>query len=538
LEHEGEIMDVINSEAAGVANKTSYEPSHTDFQWSFRYGDLIPVFILLVLTLCIGLYRICTTAVIAKDGITFIEYAKGLSQSPLDTLRDQDQHPGYPLLVLVGHQITRLTGDGESIQSWIYSAQGAALLSRLFAVIAAYYLAKIMVGARAGFYAVLILIFLPKPADYGSDALSYWPHFFFLSAGFLLLIIAAKDNRWLQFGGVGLITGMGYLVRPECAQLIIYGVLWLGIQLYRATTGRQRRLAVGALMLLLIGFFVPAGPYMTFKGAIFPKKHVLEFASNIESAQPYKPQTQIDSNNINIAGFVPLDVAKALRALIESVSDLLMWFFVPFLILGLCDYFRERSGFEPQRFFVVVFILLNIFLLLWFYCQYGLMSQRHVLPLTAVTIVFIPQGLRVIAFLLTAKFPVKVHPSFWFFVVMTAGLGLCIPKLFRPSHYDKASYRAAARWLMTHTGKEDVIVVPDPRISFYAERKGQLESADCSVAGVKYCVQAIKKERDSHGKITDDAKQKEKPPVGMTQVWRSDENEKGERLVIYAAREN
>ncbi len=479
-------MDVINSEAAGVANKTGYEPNHTDFQWSFRYGDLIPVFILLVLTLCIGLYRICTTAVIAKDGITFIEYAKGLSQSPLDTLRDQDQHPGYPLLVLVGHQITRLTGDGESIQSWIYSAQGAALLSRVFAVIAAYYLAKIMVGARAGFYAVLILIFLPKPADYGSDALSDWPHFFFLSAGFLLLIVAAKDNQPLRFGVSGLIAGIGYLVRPECIQLTVYGFLWLVSRLLLAKPGRYRRLAMSSLMLLLIGFLIPAGPYMALKRAVFPKQHVLELVPRAALYESHQSQKEIYTNEISTAGFMPRDVAKGLWTITESGGKMLMWFFVPFWVMGLYHYFRKRDLYGPEKFFMAMFMVVNVVLLIWFYCQYDYISQRHLLPLMALTTMYIPDGLRYVS--------AKIGKPSWFSILLVIGLCICMPKLFGPSHYDKKNYRMAAEWLKMHTNKEDVVAVPDLRISFYAERSGLIYSADDSVSGAKYMVRPVTKQ--------------------------------------------
>jgi hypothetical protein len=523
-----------NPKSTDMANRgiDLYQPS--------KHDDILFVSILTALVLCIGLYRIGTTVVIAKDGTTFIEYSKNLAISPLNTFRTQEQHPGYPFLILMVHRAAEFAGCEPSIQSWIYSAQYVTLLFRLFAVITLYFLAKHIIGNRFAFYAVLILIFLPKPADYGSDALSDWPHLFFVLLGFLLLLLAAKNNKGWLFGTTGLVVGMGYLVRPECAQVVIYGVLWLGLQLCYAKTGRQRRLTAVALLLLLTGFLIPAAPYMKIKGAIFPKKHVLEFASNITLPQFYKLHIPDNLNNVSIAGFVPQDIMKAFCVLFESVGDLLMWFFVPFLVLGLWDYFRRRIEFERKHFFVAILILFNVFLLSWLYHRFGYISQRHVLPLTAIMVFFVPQGLRATASLLQAKlsgspFFMKADQKIYFFVLMALGIGLCIPKLIRPSHYDKADYLAAACWLKDHTNEQDIVMVPDLRISFYAERKGVKDSSVESADGAKHRVLEVRKGHNLQEEIVDAGRIK-KLLSGMTQVWRSDENEKGVRLVIYAAK--
>jgi len=258
--------------------------------------DIIYISILLITALCIGIYLISTTVLIARDGVVFIEYAKDLEIEPVQTMIQKDQHPGYPAMILVIHKAIRLLSESESLFSWIYSAQSIALLFRLLTITVLYFIGRNLVGSRFSFWAILILIFLPKPAWYGSDALSDWPHLFFLATGMLLLIRASTNRRWWLFGFAGLTAGAGYLIRPECAQVIVYGCLWLGLQLFWAKRTLDKPKTVLALVLLLVGFLVATGPYMRLKGAVFPKKHVGEFAVNTQISQVVPSQRQLVSN--------------------------------------------------------------------------------------------------------------------------------------------------------------------------------------------------------------------------------------------------
>ena len=441
--------------------------------------DIIHVSILLIVALCVGIYLIGTTVVISKDGITFIEYAKNFEISPTKTMIQQDQHPGYPVMILGVHKIARFLSESQSVFSWIYCAQGIALVFRILAIIVLYFLGKELVGARSGFLALLILVLLPKPAHYGSDALSDWAHLFFLAGGILLLVHGAIDKRWWLFGFAGLAAGMGYLVRPECAQVVVYGCLWSTVQLiWPRTSMARRRVAIG-MVLLIGGFLVTAGSYMMLKGAVFPKKHIGEFALYTQSAKTRQVQQQYIPTVVHTADILPSDLAQAFGKLFENIGETLMWFFVPALLIGLYKHFQKQDWCEPKRFFVIAIIALNIPLMVWLYCRSGYMSARHSLPLVVFTIFYIPIGLRMLANWLEEKFrketqqTSKKHGSVHFFVIlMVIGIVIYTPKLLRPLHYDKLIFRKVAEWLAKNTQEDAIIAVPDPRISFYSERSG------------------------------------------------------------------
>ena len=457
--------------------------------------DIIYISILLTVTLCIGIYLISTTALIARDGVVFIEYAKNFETAPTETMLQEYQHPGYPAMILVIHKAIRLLSESESLLSWIYSAQSIALVFRLLTITVLYFIGKNLVGSRFSFWAILILIFLPKPAHYGSDALSDWPHLFFLATGMLLLIRASTNRRWWLFGFAGLTAGVGYLIRPECAQVIIYGSLWLGLQLFWAKRTLDRPKTVLALALLLVSFLVAAGPYMRLKGAAFPKKDLGEFAVNTQTSQVVLSQRQIVSNT---AGIMPSEIAGAFRRLSRNIGETLMWFFVPALLIGIHKWLKKRKWHEPETFFIIALIILNVPVMIWLYSKHGYMDVRHTLPLVVFMIFYVPIGICTLGDWLDGKFFKKVGSGFA--VVLVTGIVICSPKLVRPLHYDKIIFRKAARWLAENTQDNDLVAVPDLRISFYSERKGVYYKQQEPVKNVQYIVRVLRDENLSYSK--------------------------------------
>jgi hypothetical protein len=100
---------------------------------------------------------------------------------------------------------------------------------------------------------------------------------------------------------------------------------------------------------------------------------------------------------------------------------------------------------------------------------------------------------------------------------------ICMPKLLMPPGSDKAGYRAAAAWLKENTAAEDLIAVPDSRITFYAERTGLIYDTKPPTRA-KYVVIVVKNEN-------------EKPDFAGAakeeySVW-VDKHKKNKKLVIY-----
>lgn len=230
-------------------------------------SDLVCLGVLLGLCLAIGVYLIATTVLISKDGVFYIGQAQGFARDPLGVA--QRHPPGYPFLLWIAHKAAGAFAGRDSLILWIHASQGVTLLCRLMALIPLYFLGKSLIGGARAFWAVLILIVLPYPAQYGSDVLRDWPYVMFLSFGFWLLYEALQRRLWWMFAFVGLDAGMGYLVQPASAQLVLYGLLALAVVLL----SRPRESKFGPLaatVLLVVGFAAAVVPYACATGALIP----------------------------------------------------------------------------------------------------------------------------------------------------------------------------------------------------------------------------------------------------------------------------
>ena len=174
---------------------------------------------------------------------------------------------------------------------------------------------------------------------------------------------------------------------------------------------------------------------------------------------------------------MPGKIAKAIDELTGAMSENLMYFFVPALLIGIYFRFRKQSpATEIERFFVPAFVALNVIMLIALYYSWEYISRRHSLPLVVFTIFYVPIGLEVSAGWLANRFS-KSPPASdrdrrrWFLILLITGTAICMPKLLRLSGEYKQGYKTAAAWLRENTAQEDLIASPDNRITFYVERK-------------------------------------------------------------------
>lgn len=452
-------------------------------------GDLINLLILISIAAIIGIYLIITTVLISKDGVFYIEAAQQFANDPMQIAKTQ--LPGHPFLIFLAHKFVSFFTDSTSNQIWIYSAQGVTLFCRLLALITLYFIGKLLVGNKNSFWAVLILIFLPDSAEYGSGSLTEWPHMMFLAIGFLMLLSGAKYHKSWMFGLSGVIAALAYLVRSEGCQLILYGSAWLVFNLLRPKEKMKRTQAAGALILHLIGFSVIAFPYMRFSGYVFPDQGIWKLPEFLSFS--HDSYGQIINANTCLAG---LSIKGLIgdETLVTNISETLMYYFLPALLIGAYYYFRKQSKLLWQTFFAAAFIIFNIAMLVWQSNRF--LSRRHTLALVVFTIFYIPIGLRIIACWLSGKntnnnLSIQKDRQRWFLVLLVIGISICLPKLLRPIRINKSGYLEAARWLKKNTKPEDIISAPDRRLIFYANRINPEYLKKAMSEDVKYQVKFI-----------------------------------------------
>jgi hypothetical protein len=510
-----------------MANKTfkveQFEQAFGEKKQLVERQDFIHIAILVTIALVIGVYLIATTILINKDGVVYIEQAHNFSSDPSLGVRGT-YPPGYPFLIYIAHRIVTLLSNSVSVETWIYSAQSVSLLCRMLSLIPLYFIGKLLVGSRNSYLALLILIFLPYPAEYGSEIVREWPHLFFLATAFFFLTRASTNGNWQMFTAAGLFAGIGYMIRPECAQIVLYGMLWLSVSLFIPRPGISRLKAICLTLILIIGFLVPAVPYSKMRGEILPPK-LKTIVNSDENCQPERIEKPV-----YIASVMPKDILMAFRKLAERIGENLMYFFMVPLIIGLYHHFRRpKEVLADGRLFISALIILYITMMLLLHINFGYISRRHFMPMIVFTAFYIPTGLLIIAGWISGINIIgnenkQKNMQKWFFILLAAGMLICFVKLSGLIGVERKGYREAAKWLKENTAPADVIAVPDLRISFYAERKGVLNGAvGSSSADIKYAVQIVKEPGDSEEKI----------PSEMSNVWSSPISNKGGVILIY-----
>lgn len=482
--------------------------------------DIKHLAILTAIALAIGIYLIITTVLISKDGVYYIERAQQFASDPVKIIKAHP--PGYPFLIMAAHKCAALFMDDSSVFTWIYAAQGVTLLCRLLALIPLYFIGKLLVGSKNSFWAILILIILPYPAMMGSDVIREWPHLLFLASGLLALLYGVKRGKWWLFGVAGFVAGLGYLIRFECAQVVIYGVIWLAIDMFRPCFNVSKFKNILIIAILLAGFAVPTIPYMAIRGEIFPTQLKNAFSINSQS-QTSDDFVSIPKNETaNIVSGMP-KLLKAFARLFNRIAENLIYFFILPLIFGLYKTFHNRQKILCfKNFFVMGFIALNTSMMLLLYLNHGYISRRHTLPLVVMAVFYLPTGIKAIAEWWCSKTKKNSDSDVrrMAFILLVVGVAICLPKLLGNKGH-KAGHLAAAEWISANTAADAVIAVPDSRISFYAERKGtQIKIPEDRMRG-DYYVDIV--EGNAKG--------------GEAVFW-VDEDRKKKKVIVYRSNEN
>jgi hypothetical protein len=245
---------------------------------------------------------------------------------------------------------------------------------------------------------------------------------------------------------------------------------------------------------------------MEIRGKILPTK-VKKLFSPSHTQPPDETRhhnNHNDGTQMQTATTVPGSIARAFGHLFRRISENLMHFFTPVLLLGLYYRFRKTNVTTAEKFFIAVFIVFNIAMMILLYCNYGYISRRHCLPLVVLTIFYVPAGLNVIADWLRRGFfkgqgqPQTEKNSRLFIVLLIIGVVICLPKLLTPIRIEKQGYRDVAKWLNDNSFPEDIIAVTDSRITFYAQRQAVAESEQDKA---NYAVRIIKNAEDEDKKL-------------------------------------
>jgi len=452
-----------------------------------KRGTCFRMGLLVALAAAIGIYLIATTVLIAKDGQFYIDQARHLTG---DLAGPPEVHLlGYPLLIAGCYWILSIFGFGGGLESWIVSAQAAALVAKVLCLLPLSAIGRRFVGSKRSIMAIFVLVLLPLPAEWGADVLRDFPSLCLLLTSLMLLIAGAESERLDLFALAGLACGIGFTVREELLQLALYAVLWLVWRLVtaRGWSARGRHLAAGLLFVVMLA--IPAGLHYSAMGERWPAKTdlLLQKLGLTKSAQQQAP----DNPTTNASTDTPppaaagaanndLSIPDATYKIVKKLGGNFHEYYYLFWAVGLVCCLRRKGG-AAGKFFVLAMMVGTVALLYMRYFEYsGELSKRYLLPLSAGTIFFVPEGLRQVGIRIELLLRLR-HPEFAralrrkiriSTVLLLVGVVLCVPKLLTPTRWDKQYYADAASWLAKNSPRDALVTSSDNRIVFHAERTG------------------------------------------------------------------
>jgi 4-amino-4-deoxy-L-arabinose transferase-like glycosyltransferase len=488
-----------------------------------RRRDLALLALLLLLTAAIRVWVVCNTQVPARDSIGFIRYVLWFEDYGWNfTVRNQHQHPGYPLTILaVAWPMQHLAGlDCDTMQ---LSAQLASALAGLLLVVPMFYLGKYLFDRTIGFWGALLFQCLPVSGRLLSDGVSD-PLFLLLLAGSLALAVRAfRDRSPIWFALAGALCGLAYLTRPEGVLVLPTVALALFLSQWVPALRQSWFRAFGCLAALVGAALVTGSPYYLTTGCFTNKPSQIVLTGTLppdpETPAPAAPTPTPAAGKIETpARPVSTGITGPLIGTPQEIEDyqrrpllkrmghaswslagefVRCYQYVGWLpvLFGLW-WFRDRFRRSPGAWVIALLFTLDALLLWLLGVRAGYLSGRHVLVLVLCTVFQAVAAVREAPFRLAAwrgqasgglaaRRPVWLHPAVWSLALLLVLAGTGLSRTLRPLHGNRAGHRAAGYWLATHTNPSDLIDDDHCWAHYYANRVFQEEQPPTTPSGYR-----------------------------------------------------
>ncbi len=329
-------------------------------------------------------WLVANTAVTARDSMGFARYALALGDPTRpwpDTLREEAHPPGYPLAVLAASRL--MPASGPPTEHILLAAQVASSVAGVLVVIPVYALGRRLFSRSAGFWAALLLQFLPVFARDTADGLSDGLFLLFAMSAVSCRVRAMDRARaWPWLLACGLLSGLAYLVRPEGAIVPLATAVTLLPRIGKAGFART----LGALVAVAVGFAVPSAPYMATVGKFTNKNAMVEGTKRTDAVPPVA--------GVGVFAETVPD-PKELHTFLTTAKE---WWKVGhygvaiYAVTGLLVCL-PRVWREPRFWLPVLYAAGQLAVVLALGVRKGYVSERHLLPVVAVGVLFAAGGL-------------------------------------------------------------------------------------------------------------------------------------------------
>lgn len=465
---------------------------------------------------------------ISADGITFIRVARALAEAPLATMHAEDQHPGFPALILVTTRAIQACGFHDDPQVWMAGGLIVSFIAGILSVAVVWCFARDMFDTTIANIAAIGFAVLPVPRAGAVDAQSDTPHvLFYLFAAWMASTGLASGNvRRLALAGLS--SGLAFWIRPEGLEVALVATPFVLWQAFRAPwPWRKSVLAFGAVAGVA---FLVAAPYMLLASKI-TSKQLLFFKENpapsyieriakgeISADQPESlptglaapapigevavaaptaptapdPAPQVAAVPVAPTASVlpapqpvpaaapPVEgkpkysreliwslIGLAFAAFINCICQGLKFVFIPFYLLGDVALVWRRPA-EIQIAFLACLGVTHILILMSVFVFSGYIAHRHTIPLVGLAMPFAALGLYQTSAVLARW--MRVRPRYLAVPALVACCAIVLPFTLRHLNREFLPVIEATAWVRARLAPGSGIVCNSPYPGFYGRR--------------------------------------------------------------------
>lgn len=426
---------------------------------------------------------VARSPIVAKDTTGFIRIAQELATDPVNTFRVEDQHPGYPAMVLAAYRVVEACGGDHPFDDWILASRLASNVCGLLSIVFLWLFARRLYDEPVANVTALLGAAWPLLRTNAADGLSDTPH--------LMLYLAAAwlAAEGLSRGRIGLlamaasVSGLAYWVRPEglLVGLAIAAALAISLVVRQRVMSRTRTVAGLALVCLMLGLV--AGPYVFLAGKITSKKtpltapptaHAVAMATTEPTAGIIaEPGPHAARPDLSRPAMAVRAIASGTQELGRELAHGLCYLGVLPLALGAFAASRPR----PTRGTAAWHLLLlagQAAILVLLFCLAGYISHRHLLPLVTLMLPTTAAGVDMLAERLASHVPALAAPRRAQALLVGTLVIAMAPKCVRPLHQIYAPIVEAADWVREHAQPGDGVLATSGYVRFYTQLPGIL----------------------------------------------------------------
>ena len=412
------------------------------------------------------------TEVMFADGLRYVALAQAIDQGSWQAvLTRAEDHPAYPLAVAAAHRARGGSGPAD----WQAAGQAAAVVAGVLLVVPIYLLALEMFGSQSAWLACLLFYMVPLTGHVLADVLSEGTFLVFWTTGCWAALRFLRHGSPLWLIASIAMAALAYLTRPEGALLpvALAGTLTLLVLFppLRLPWPAWRR----AILLLVVGPLLLAGPYVVAKGGIGTKPAVarllgLSSRSHAMAVERERPLDPLQST----AATYGLATRAAAQAVVGAVS-------APLLVLAVAGLFISGAKRGRGRMDLFVFLLLGGWLLalVRLHATGGYCTPRHAMIFAIPVIAASAHGLLLLidraSEHLFASAPAERRRRLRIALVsalLVCGLAIAGRELVAPVNAGFRGYRQAGDWLTVNTPGDARILDLKGWATFYGQRAG------------------------------------------------------------------